>query len=405
MSRTATAIAIMLMLLTGVVLGQAYSLGSTRPLAVPASQPDPRETAQRFYDAINAGLNSGETTTLQSVLHADFVGHSPFDAEPRTAQDLEATIQTLGQAYPGLRFEVSGMIAHGPVAASQLTRVGETRGAIGGIPVELATSPDVYDLLRIEDGRVIERWASLAFPQPPRVETVATLDPLAPTISPRTPKLERLTLQQFAEYEVESHGGVIILVESGEASTFVTTSTEPSSVTLAALQSLAIPAHSPFRIKNAELAPSTMLVLTIPPFDPDDSRNDDSAFSARPESLPAGVSHELLMSGMTIIPGQHPLTVKMHQMVIPSGTAIASHRVAESDMLLVIDGTIEVRVQEGSSALTTSPETVLNHSGALSLPAGEGIAAAAGVELAWRTSGLDSATVVLVTLAPVEAGY
>jgi hypothetical protein len=74
-------------------------------------------------------------------------------------------------------------------------------------------------------------------------------------------------------------------------------------------------------------------------------------------------------------------------------------------MLLVIDGTIEVRVQEGSSALTTSPETVLNHSGPLSLPAGEGIAAAAGVELAWRTSGLNSATVVLVTLAPVDEGY
>jgi quercetin dioxygenase-like cupin family protein len=401
MPRTATAIAIMLMLLTGIVLGQVYSLGSTRSLMAPVSYPDSRDTAQRFYDAMNAGLESGDTTTLRSILHPDFADHAPLNVAPRTAQDLEDTLMALGQAYPGLRLATSGMVTHGPVVASQLTRIGVQHGTVEGIPLELTTPPAGYDVLRIENGRVIERWASLAFPHPPRVEAVASLDPLAPGISPRTPKLERLTLEPYTGYEVDSHGGTIITVTSGMLNAHVTASTEQSpAVTLAARNSLAIPAHSQFQIKNADLAPATMLVLTIPPFDPGDIRKDDPAFSARPESLPAGISRELLMNGMSISPGQYLLAVTMLQMVIPAGTAIANHRVAESEMLLAIDGAIEVSVQEGALTLMSGPETTSNQSGALALSAGDGIAVPAGAELAWRAIGNEPAFVVLVTVAP-----
>jgi mannose-6-phosphate isomerase-like protein (cupin superfamily) len=298
------------------------------------------------------------------------------------------------------------MIAHDAVVASLLTRSGESRGTVEGLPLEITAPLTGYDLLRIEDGRVIERWTSQAFPASPRVEAVASLDPLAPAISPRTPVLERLTIEQFAAYEVESHGGTIVLVESGNVSVHVAASqaatfgaSSPS--TLAAGQSLAIPAHTPFRLANSDLASVSILALTIPPFDPDDSRNHDPAYSARPDTPPPGVSRTLLMNGMTIVPGDHPSIVTMIRMAMPAGIAVANH-IAESAMLLVIEGAIEATIQAGTAALMTSQESALNQSGTLILPAGEGIAAPAGAELTWRTAVLDPATAVLVTISPID---
>jgi hypothetical protein len=107
------------------------------------------------------------------------------------------------------------------------------------------------------------------------------------------------------------------------------------------------------------------------------------------------------MNGMTIVPGDHPSIVTMIRMAMPAGTAVANH-IAESAMLLVIEGAIEATIQAGTAALMTSQESALNQSGTLILPAGEGIAAPAGAELTWRTAVLDPATAVLVTISPID---
>src|SRR5680860_977090 len=82
MSRTAAAFALTLTLLTGIVLGQLHSASSTRSFTTEVPNPRASQTAASFYQAINSLLETGNPADLRSILHSDFIDHSPIRQEP-----------------------------------------------------------------------------------------------------------------------------------------------------------------------------------------------------------------------------------------------------------------------------------------------------------------------------------
>src|SRR5680860_24299 len=78
MPRTAAAFALTLTLLTGIVLGQLHSAGSTRSFATAVPNSHASQTATSFYEAINSLLETGDPGDLRSILHSAFIDHAPI---------------------------------------------------------------------------------------------------------------------------------------------------------------------------------------------------------------------------------------------------------------------------------------------------------------------------------------
>src|SRR5688572_9290932 len=103
MARTARAIALMLMLLTGVVLGQLYRLDSPGAATIPAANPLALQTAERFYAAVNSLLETGDPSALRGTLHDRFVDRASDHESPASAGELEDQLLALRQSLPGIR--------------------------------------------------------------------------------------------------------------------------------------------------------------------------------------------------------------------------------------------------------------------------------------------------------------
>jgi mannose-6-phosphate isomerase-like protein (cupin superfamily) len=91
----------------------------------------------------------------------------------------------------------------------------------------------------------------------------------------------------------------------------------------------------------------------------------------------------------------------MSSVQLAPGATIAAHRVAEFEMLVVAEGTLDVDVRDGDIGVLTEMGTVSRQSGLISLTAGQGIAVDPGAEVSYRVTGQTPATIWLVTAAPV----
>src|SRR5680860_266055 len=99
MNKTAVVFALTLMLLTGLVVGQIYSLGAPGLATVPASNPQALRTSERFYMAVNTLLESGDASSLRAVLHPGFIDHAAGGEDPGTARDLETELLAVRASF------------------------------------------------------------------------------------------------------------------------------------------------------------------------------------------------------------------------------------------------------------------------------------------------------------------
>lgn len=155
------------------------------------------------------------------------------------------------------------------------------------------------------------------------LELLSTLSPIEAAISPRTPRLERLTLERFAQNAIPTHGGTLIAVESGElivhVSGFAITSHGDQSEVLKhsltgifrlrAGETVAIAPHASFRLSNSSLQQARLLVLTVPHFD----RASEPELAPARTSLPHGVNRLGIVHGTVIAPNRGPVRVDLYR--------------------------------------------------------------------------------------------
>jgi mannose-6-phosphate isomerase-like protein (cupin superfamily) len=389
------------MLLTGLVLGQLRNLGSPGVTAVPAaSNRQAMQAARDFYDAVNKILSSGDRVALRSILHAQFTDHSDYH-EPGTAQDLETDLLALRQTFPDLQLEPLSISAHSGIVMTNLRVTGSPHGEVAAFAIESEVVDAELELLRVEEGAVIERWASPALPWPAHVQTIGTLDNIIPMTSIRTVHLERLTLEPFAQLVVGGHLGSMLIVESGSIGVL---QGSPNSVPLSdsalgAGEAIAISAGSPFNIQNSEPRPASLLIVTIAA-PPSPSLTSPSPASDQPDPG-SGSTRAILTDRAPIRPDQGPFQLTVKQVEIGPNTSIARHVVAEAELLLVLEGTIEAAVHTDDIIMLTDQVSVARRPGLVTIAPGQGLTVNAGTELAYRVSGATPATILLVSIDPV----
>ncbi|HEV2148366.1 MAG TPA: ester cyclase [Longimicrobiaceae bacterium] len=118
-----------------------------------------QEIARRAYRAASEGFRSGDFSGLDEVIAPDVRDHDPDPGQGEGREGLKAFFAELARAFPGLEVVVDDLIAEGDRVAARVrfrgTHSGDFQGiAASGRPVEMR----VVDVLRIRDGKIVERW-------------------------------------------------------------------------------------------------------------------------------------------------------------------------------------------------------------------------------------------------------
>ena len=214
MPRTAAGIAILLTLITGMIVGQLHLVAGNRVISTPVSTQTPADPqlAAAFYESLNHVIRTGDASGVYTLLAPGFVDNSPFLPEPGTTETLLRYFHGLHAATPNAVLQVEDVTTDGALIAVRLKLVGAGDLTVAGLPV-VSPKVDSFELLRIEEDKVVERWAGALLPA--LVESIGALDIRFDADLLREPRLERLVLAPNAELSVNDHHGTILRVESG----------------------------------------------------------------------------------------------------------------------------------------------------------------------------------------------
>ena len=127
------------------------------------STSDPLSLARRLY----AVTSSGNVDDLEALLSPDVVDHgvgAGQDAEDlRGSGAVKEDVLAFRQAFPDVQIEVEEAFADaaGSRVAVRWRLTGTHQGAFQGIPATQRTiTMRGLDILRVEGGRIVERWGS-----------------------------------------------------------------------------------------------------------------------------------------------------------------------------------------------------------------------------------------------------
>ncbi|MGD9711080.1 MAG: ester cyclase [Thermomicrobiales bacterium] len=213
MSRKVTTLALTLMLLTGIVVGQLSSIAVSGPHPQPGPVTNAADTAHRFYAALNTTIQTGDSSDLRALLHNDFADHSS-PQQSGSADDLVAQLIALRQAFPGLRMTASAMVVHNDLVTSSLAASGQITSTAGDLQID-AESTGGYDLLRVVGSKVMERWSSPGLPFAATMTSIALTDLVSEAISGRRLKVEQIEIAPGDHLAVVEHQGTVIVIEAG----------------------------------------------------------------------------------------------------------------------------------------------------------------------------------------------
>jgi predicted ester cyclase len=116
------------------------------------------ENRAAFRQVIAEGFNRGNFEVLPRVFNPDFVEHQ-FGLRP-TIEGMKSDIQTLRNAFPDLRLTIDDMVAEGDRVWARMTARGTNRGGFMGPPNGKSFEIAVFDVVRFEDGKIVEHWGS-----------------------------------------------------------------------------------------------------------------------------------------------------------------------------------------------------------------------------------------------------
>jgi hypothetical protein len=221
-----------------------------------------RETAQDFYDALNATLGGAPTDELEALLSPVFLDHTSDSGMTRSASAFLDDMRAMGSASFPVRLEVRSIESSGTavVVGVQLTSAGPID--VAGMTVEQASPAPHIEVLRMERGAIVDRWApSFSWLD------VSTFEGKPPAISSSVgiaTSLVRVELAGSSEQSWESLGIGAVLVESGAVSLHVIDRYGTSSTqTWETGEFAAMPSGAKARLRSVDGKPASVMVYLV----------------------------------------------------------------------------------------------------------------------------------------------
>ena len=116
--------------------------------------------ARRLVEEV---FNQGNVGLADEIMAADFVEHEEMPpGTPPGREGNKAATTMLRSAFPDFKATIDDMVAEGDKVALRLTWSGTQEGEFMGLPPSgNRFSIAVFDILRLEDGKIVEHWGSM----------------------------------------------------------------------------------------------------------------------------------------------------------------------------------------------------------------------------------------------------
>jgi predicted ester cyclase len=111
-----------------------------------------------LQQVIAEAFNKGNYSVLQAHFNPDFVEHQ-FGLHA-TIEGMQGDIQFLRNAFPDFHLTIEDMVAQGDQVWVRMTARGTNRGGFMGPPNGKSFEIAVFDVVRFEDGKIVEHWGS-----------------------------------------------------------------------------------------------------------------------------------------------------------------------------------------------------------------------------------------------------
>ena len=117
---------------------------------------DKKALTQRIYDEV---FSAGKIDVVDELVAEDVVEHEEFPGIPPGREGMKQFVRMIRDGFPDLSFTPQDVIAAGDRVVARVRITGTHRGEFIGIA---ATSKNVdvqaIDILRLENGKVVEHW-------------------------------------------------------------------------------------------------------------------------------------------------------------------------------------------------------------------------------------------------------
>jgi predicted ester cyclase len=113
--------------------------------------------SRRLYEEL---VSQGNLSVADELVAAGFVDHNPTGPGFATGPEgIKQVFTMFRSAFPDLQFTIEDQVAEGDKVVSRLTARGTHQGELMGIPPTGKTvTIGVVDILRIDGGKIVERW-------------------------------------------------------------------------------------------------------------------------------------------------------------------------------------------------------------------------------------------------------
>ncbi len=121
------------------------------------SEAENKTIARRFNEEV---WGRGDEAALEELLAPDFVDHGALPGQTPDREGHRQTLATFRSAFPDLNVTTEDIIAEGDKVVSRWRARGTHQGELIGIaPTGNEVTFTGIDVLRIAEGKVVERWA------------------------------------------------------------------------------------------------------------------------------------------------------------------------------------------------------------------------------------------------------
>ena len=115
-----------------------------------------KRTVRRFVDGYQTGADEG---IFAEILDPDVVDHSRPAGIAAGAEGVRQQFDGFRQAFPDFAATVLQQVAEGDLVVTRKVFRGTHRGELMGIPpTGRAVEIHVIDIIRLQDGRIVEHW-------------------------------------------------------------------------------------------------------------------------------------------------------------------------------------------------------------------------------------------------------
>ena len=143
--------------LTGTSTAQEASLRMTGDKATVSRA---HSIVTRIYEEV---LNMGKLEQADTLIATEYIDHNPIGLGGESGiEGFKQTVRALRFAFPDLRFTVDQMIVNGDQVVTRTTMQGTHKNSFMGVdPTGKQVTVSGFDIFRVADGVVAERWGTL----------------------------------------------------------------------------------------------------------------------------------------------------------------------------------------------------------------------------------------------------